>query len=181
MNLIFPPYSTRDCTRTDSLHSKTSMKVINRLKRQDEGGRKGKALINEQVSQSRKRGENGCLGRMDVRGRRAGTEVDEKQRGRAQQDSEALCSYTRHWETHSNTFTHSHTDAAVHTSACFCPLPHRLALASRRAAPSPVQSWVLKLLNHLPTSVHLTSKIEPPLLWPALILRAIINNSGHFS
>lgn len=159
------------------------MKAINRLKRQEGGGRKGKALINEQVSQSRKRAENGRQGRMDVRGRRAGTEVDEKQQGRAQQDSEALCSYTRHWETHSNTFTHSHTDAAVHTSACFCPLPHRLALASRRAAPSPVQSWVSKLLELLTTSVHLTSERErePPLLWPVLILRAIIHNSGHLS
>lgn len=178
MNLILP-YLTKDCIRTDSLHLKTSMKAINRLKRQEEGGRKGKALKSEQVSQSRKRGENGCLGRMDVRGCRAGTEVDKEQRGRAQQDSEALCSHTRHWETHSNTFTHSHTDAAVHTSACFCPLPHRLALASRRAAPSPVQSWVLKLLDPLATSVHLTSEREPPLLWPALILRAIIHSSGR--
>ncbi|CAJ1075200.1 hypothetical protein PFLUV_G00177710 [Xyrichtys novacula] len=114
---------------------------------------------------------------MDVRGCRAGTEVDEKQRRRARQDSGALCSYTRHWETHSNTFTHSHTDAAVHTSACFCPLPHRLALASWRAAPSPVQSWVSKLLDPLSASDQLTSEIDPPLLWTAVILRAIIHKN----
>lgn len=65
-------------------------------------------------------GSDGCEGLAGP-----GTEVDEKQRGRAQKDSGALCSYTRHWETHSNTFTHSHTDAAVHRSACLCPLPHR--------------------------------------------------------
>lgn len=88
---------------------------------------------------------------MAVRGCRVGTEVDEEQGGRAQQNSRALCLYTRHWETHSNTFTHSHTDT-VHTSACFCPLPHRLALASRRAAPSPVQSWVSKLIDPLYSS-----------------------------
>lgn len=65
-------------------------------------------------------GSDGCEGLAGP-----GTEVDEKQRGRVQKDSGALCSYTRHWETHSNTFTHSHTDAAVHRSACLCPLPHR--------------------------------------------------------
>lgn len=85
---------------------------------------------------------------MDARGCRVWTEVDEEEQGgRAQWNSRALCSYTRHWETHSNTFTHSHTDTVVHTSACFCPLPHRLVLASRRAAPSPVQSRVSKLID----------------------------------
>lgn len=121
------------------------MKAINRLKRKEEGRRKEKALINEQASQS----QNRLQGRMDARGCRVWTEVDEEQGGRAQQNSRALCSYTRHWETHSDTFTHSHTDTAVHTGACFCPLPHRLALASRRAAPSPVPSWVLRLIDPL--------------------------------
>lgn len=72
---------------------------------------------------------------------RVGTEVDEELGGRAQGDSRALCSYARHWETHSNTFTHGHT------GACFCPLPHRPLLASWRAASSPVQSTVWKLAS----------------------------------
>lgn len=78
-----------------------------------------------------------------------GQRLTRSREGGHSENSRALCSYTRHWETHSNTFTHSHTDTDVHTSACFCPLPHRLALASRRAAPSPVQSWVSRLIDAL--------------------------------
>lgn len=126
------------------------MKPINRLKRKKQHSRREKALTNEQVSQSRIRAEKrGLLSWMDVWGCRVGTEVDEERGGRAQPNSRALCPNTRHWETHSDTFTHSHTDTVVHTSACFCPLPHRLALASRRAAPSPVQCWVSKLITPL--------------------------------
>ena len=85
---------------------------------------------------------------MDARGCRAGTEVDEEQGGRAQWKQQGIVLvHQALGDTHSNTFTHSHTDTVVHTSACFCPLPHRLALASRRAAPSPVQSWVSKPID----------------------------------
>lgn len=87
------------------------------------------------------------MGWMDAGGCRVWTEVDEEQGERAQRNSRALCWYTRHWESHSNTLIHSHPDTAAHTSACFCPLPHRLALASRRAAPSPVQPWVSELTD----------------------------------
>lgn len=133
--------SEEGCVRTDSLNSKRNFSETHK-QIEKEGRRKEKALINEQVSQSRKREENGLWSWMDARGCRVGTEVDEEQGGRAQQNSRALCSYTRHWETHSNTFTFTHSHIVVHTSACFCPLPHRLALASPRAAPSPAQSWV---------------------------------------
>lgn len=81
-----------------------------------------------------------------------GQRLTKSREGRAEPNSRALCLYTRHWETHSNTFTHSHTYMVVHTSACFCPLPHRLALASPRAAPSPVQCWVSKLIDPLQLS-----------------------------
>lgn len=105
---------------------------------------------------------------MDVRGCRVGTEVAEKG-GRAQPNSGALCSYTRHWESHSNTFTHSHNNTAVHTSACFCPLPHRIALASGRAAPSPVQSWVLKWIEPCLLQCNLPPRLKrscsPDFLW----------------
>lgn len=154
--------------RTDCIHLKTSMKPINRLKKKEEGRRKEKALINEQVKQSWKRRQNGLLSWMGVRGCRVGTEVDKEQGGRVMRNSRALCSYTRHWETHSNTFTHSHTDTVVHTSACFCPLPHRLALASRRAAPSPVPSPVLGVEADRP-SPQLTPQLHSSAsLWTEL-------------
>ena len=44
---------------------------------------------------------------------------------------------------HIHSFTRWHPGA--HTSACFCPLSHKLALASQRAALSSVLSRVLKL------------------------------------
>lgn len=62
------------------------MKPINRLKEKEEGRRKEKALINEQV----KRGENRLLSWMDARGCRVGTEVDEEQGGRAQRKQQGI-------------------------------------------------------------------------------------------
>lgn len=49
---------------------------------------------------------------------------------------------------HMNTHTHTQCSERAHTSACFCPLSHRPALASRRAAPlshSPAFSLSLSL------------------------------------
>lgn len=83
------------------------MKRINRLKRKEEGRRKEKALINEQASQS----QNRLQGRMDARGCRVWTEVDEEQGGRAQQKQQgivlvhqALGDTLRHI----HSFTHGH-------------------------------------------------------------------------
>lgn len=162
------------------------MKPINRLKRREEGRRKEKTLTNEQVSQSRKkRGENGWPSWMDARGCRVGTEVDEEQgREGTAKNSRALCSYTRHWETHSNTFTHSHTDTVVHTSACLLPTAAQTCAGISEG--SPISSPVLGVEADPPssTSAHLTSEIEPPLLSSLPVesteyLRAVIHNSRH--
>lgn len=87
---------------------------------------------------------------MDVWGCRAGTEVDRELGRRAQPNSGALCPYTRHWETHSNTFMYSHivTQSRMLLPTAHCP--HRLTLASRKGSPisSPVLS-VMKLVDPL--------------------------------
>lgn len=118
-------------------------------------------------------------GREGLRG--LGQRPTRSREGGQSENSEALCSYARHWETHSNTFTHSHTDTVVHTSACFCPPPHRLALASRKGSPvsSPV-CWVSHADRPDSSSVHLTSDTQPQLFSsPAGALKWILGAVGR--
>lgn len=89
----------------------------------------------------------------------------------AVENSVSLYLNTRHWETHTHTHKntgdthchtrlHKHTDR--HTSVCFYPLPHRLALAGiSEGSPlsSPVLSWVLKLALHPSAEANLTSQV----------------------
>lgn len=72
------------------------------------------------------------------------------------EDSRALCLYTRHWQTHSNTFIHSHTltRPCTHTGACFCPPPHQTCAGISEG--SPIFSPVLGV-----RAVHLL-RAEPP-------------------
>lgn len=99
-----------------------------------------------------------------VRGCRVGTEVDEEQGGEegARRKTAGHCARTPGTGRHTQTHSRVHTMTRPCTQgACFCPPPHRLALASRKAAPSPVQSWVPKPINYPPIFLNC---ISPDLL-----------------
>lgn len=81
---------------------------------------------------------------MDVRGLRgSGRGWREPGRVGPVGDSRALCLYTRHWETHSNTLIHSHTltRPCTRTGTCFCPPPRALCAGITEGCPvfSPLQ------------------------------------------
>lgn len=79
---------------------------------------------------------------------------------RGRENSESLCWYTRHWETHWETLTHSRTDTIAHISACFCPPLHRAELTARRPALLKLTAQVTSAIAeplHRSESVGLTS------------------------
>lgn len=106
----------------------------------------------------------------------------------AVENSVSLYLNTRHWETHTHTHKntgdthchtrlHKHTDR--HTSVCFYPLPHRLALAGiSEGSPlsSPVLSWVLKLAGCWSSSPLCRS--QPDLSGPRSYLWTELNLQG---
>lgn len=72
----------------------------------------------------------------------AGTEVDEEHGGGAKQNSRPLCSNTRHWETHSDTFTYSHT-GTVYRAHRHMLLPTTTQTFSSISQDRPISSPVL--------------------------------------
>ena len=152
------------------------MKPINRLKGKEEGRRKKKTLINEQVSQSHKKRRNWVA---ELDGCRVGTEVDEEQgrEGRAKQQGIVLV-HQALGDTlkHIHSFTHLHGRAHKRML-----LPTATQTCAGISEGSPISSPVLGVEADRPSSVKLTSEIEPPLLCSLPVdrteyLRAVIHN-----
>lgn len=90
---------------------------------------------------------------MDVQGSGVGTEG-------AQPNSRALCSYTRHWETHNDTFVHTHKPLLLPTAT----QTHAGISGGRpHLQPSPVSAGVLgdDCTSLLQFTHHFTERLAP--------------------